>query len=432
VTDNPLQPEINKRFSLNWLIQGAAQHAGMTAHHLVRDELDALDPALVRLYDQYALVNLLQYWHFDGIVLVGWPRRFWRRAATDPGHPFYHHPVLARHGGALAAASRQRARQRRRDKGFWTLRYCFTLRTLYVVHSLRHREASHHPALIELAKKVATIIWGIAPERLVARLTHQVAFGNLTRAKTRGGAAIRACAVGYGGVVRQGDELVVEGRGTNWQLLTKELVKGTAELICLHGLNRLSDDDYAEVIAAADGIDFEPWMLQTGGELWRRLLAVVPPGRPLAQILMHLARLRPGPLETLLLAVLEAPEAARELLANLDTSADDAEPAPARPRRPPEPEPVPTGVLWKRRLRRATPYLLPAAACFVLGTITLSPWVQFGTVLLTLLGLQLLLAGRWVLLVPAFRCPGCWRMIQRPPGWDEVKRCPHCGRVVKG
>jgi acyl-CoA thioesterase-1 len=26
---------------------------------------------------------------------------------------------------------------------------------------------------------------------------------------------------------------------------------------------------------AADGVDFEPWMLQTGGELWRRHLAVL-------------------------------------------------------------------------------------------------------------------------------------------------------------
>src|SRR5438094_8819737 len=95
-----LRGEINKRLTLNWLIQGAAQHAGMTFHHIVRDELDAVDPTLVRLYDQYALINLLQSWPFDAWVLLGSPGRFWRRAASDPRHPFCGHPVLPRYGGA--------------------------------------------------------------------------------------------------------------------------------------------------------------------------------------------------------------------------------------------------------------------------------------------------------------------------------------------
>ena len=106
--------------------------------------------------------------------------------------------------------------------------------------------------------------------------------------------------------------------------MSKELVKGTAELICLHGLNRLTDETYRRVIAAADGIDFEPWMLQTGGELWRRLLAVLPDGRPVAEMLMHLARLPARSLETLILAVIEQPPWASELLAGLDGS--EAEP----------------------------------------------------------------------------------------------------------
>src|SRR5713226_5274533 len=94
MTDEVL--EIQKRLTLNWLIQGAAQHAGMTFHHLVRDELDALDPRLLLLYDQYALINLLQYWHAEGALLLGWPPRFWRSAASDPRHPFFAHPLLSR------------------------------------------------------------------------------------------------------------------------------------------------------------------------------------------------------------------------------------------------------------------------------------------------------------------------------------------------
>ncbi len=71
------------------------------------------------------------------------------------------------------------------------------------------------------------------------------------------------------------------------------------------------------MIEAADGVDFEPWMLQTGGELWRRLLAVAPLRRPIADLLMHIARLPPRSLEALLLAVLEDPPWAAELLGGL-------------------------------------------------------------------------------------------------------------------
>ena len=63
-------------------------------------------------------------------------------------------------------------------------------------------------------------------------------------------------------------------------------------------------------------------MLQTGGELWRRLLALIPVGRPVERVLMHLARLPPKSLETLIAAVLEKPEWARELLGALEEQAE--------------------------------------------------------------------------------------------------------------
>ena len=91
--------EINKRLTLNWLIQGAAQHAGMTAHHLVRDELDAIHSDLVRLYDLCALSNLFQYSSPSAVLLLGWPPRFWKRAASSPSHRFFNHRLLSRHGG---------------------------------------------------------------------------------------------------------------------------------------------------------------------------------------------------------------------------------------------------------------------------------------------------------------------------------------------
>jgi len=312
--------EINKRLTLNWLIQGAAQHAGMTCHHLVRDELDALHPNLLRLYDQYALINLLQYWRFEAAVLMGWPPRFWKRAASKPSHPFFGHPLLSRYGGTLAAAAKQRAIERAKEKGLTRLPVLCGLQVARVIVRLQTLEAGHSQRLIELAKRTTAMVWGIPTDRLDARLTTSVAFGTLRTPQTLRGRMLRGLAVGYGGVMHRDGALQVVARGTNWYLLAKELVKGTAELICLHGLNHLGDDAYEQVMHHADRIEFEPWMLQTGGELWRRLLAVLPDGHSLADMLMHLARLPAPALERLMLAVIEQPECARELLRELGTS----------------------------------------------------------------------------------------------------------------
>ena len=77
------------------------------------------------------------------------------------------------------------------------------------------------------------------------------------RADTFSGRLLRASAVGYGGVVRNGTgpgdadadvrgaTFRVKARAWMWPLLSHELVKGTAELICLHGLNTLDDATYA-------------------------------------------------------------------------------------------------------------------------------------------------------------------------------------------
>jgi hypothetical protein len=71
------------------------------------------------------------------------------------------------------------------------------------------------------------------------------------------------------------------------------------------------------VVDSADRIEFEPWMLQTGGELWRRLLAVIPDRRPTAEVLMLMARLPATTLQSLVQAVIEHPESAKEILASL-------------------------------------------------------------------------------------------------------------------
>jgi hypothetical protein len=311
-------PEIHKRLTLNWLIQGAAQHAGMTFHHLVRDELNALDPGLLRIYDQFALIGLLQYWRAQSTMLLGWPPKFWRRAVSKRSHPFFGHSLLAKYGGMLAEAGRQRALERCKEKGVTCLPFVFSFQTAFLVLRLRALELPHRPRLVQLANESASRVWGIPRERLDGGLVDRIVLGKgVIPARSLRGAVLRACTIGYGGVARRGEALMVVAKATNWQVLTKELVKGTAELICLHGLNHLSEDTYRRVIGVTDTLELEPWMLQSGGELWRRLLTVSPSGRPLARVLMQLARLPADALESVISAVIERPEWAQNRLVEL-------------------------------------------------------------------------------------------------------------------
>ena len=295
--DDAIRAEINKRFTLNWLIQGAAQHAGMTFHYLVRDELNAIEPRLLRFYDQYALINLLQYWRLEAALLFGWPPLFWRRAKAGGRHAFGRHSLLSKYGGMLAAAGKRRAVERCREKGLTRLPFLFSFQLLFVTARLRMLESGHQWELVQLAKQSTSKIWGIPVSRLDGMFGKDLRFASTIKIHSIRGAIMRGAICGLGVVVHNGNTLMVVGRGTNWQLLTKELVKGTAELICLHGLNDLTDDTYREVMNAADRLDYEPWMLQTGGELWRRLLALLPDGQRPADALMYLARLPAADLE---------------------------------------------------------------------------------------------------------------------------------------
>ena len=310
--------EIQKRHTLNWLIQGASQHAGISLHHMVRDDLNALDAKLLRGYDHFALLGLLQYWRGLAVLMVGWPPRFWKRAASQPSHPFYGHPLFSKYGGMLAEAAKQRALVRCKEKGFSALPFAFSFQVVSLLKRLRRLESPHRPRLLQLARQTTSTIWGIPSERLEVELSDGLVIpGDDFPAENTQARMLRNCVIGYGGVARRGRQLIVTGKGITWQLLSKELVKGTAELICLHGLRQLDDHTYRRVIQVTDRIDLEPWMIQSGGELWRRLLAVLPDGCPMARVLMNLARLPADSLHTVLESVIQQSDEAGDRLARL-------------------------------------------------------------------------------------------------------------------
>jgi hypothetical protein len=61
------------------------------------------------------------------------------------------------------------------------------------------------------------------------------------------------------------------------------------------------------VLEVTDHLDLEPWMLQSGGELWRRLLAVLPEGLAVAKAMMHLAKLPTEDLQAVIANIVEEP-----------------------------------------------------------------------------------------------------------------------------
>ena len=307
-----LLDQINKRTTLNLLIQGCAEHAFM-AHNLVRDEIRAIDPDLLELYDRFAAVIPAQYWHWESRLFFGSPTGFWKRIGR-PGHPFKDHRLLARHGHALAEANRRYATERARIRGASHDPVSHCVRLNWALLRLLWKERKHRDELAELAKQATATTWGIDPSRLDAELTLDPSFGEVRRPQTRRGRLLKLSMVAWGGVVRSESGLKVMGKSMFLPSLFHELAKGTAELVCLHGLNALDPETYAVVMESADKVDYEWWELQVGPELWRRLLAAMPEDSSPAKVLMHVARLEPPALDALMHNVVEHPELARRTL----------------------------------------------------------------------------------------------------------------------
>jgi hypothetical protein len=310
--------QINKRLTLNLLIQGAAAHTFLTAHHLVKDSLEAIHPGLTRLYDRCAVSFHLNYFIGDIPLVYGLPSRFWRRT-RGPDHPFHRHRILAERGRELWRASKRFLLKRGWPRGVIGIPGFHYPQEMTLFLKVYRTERDYKRRLAELAKQAIAEVWGIDEDRLDAELTTSVAFGNLRLPRTKIGQMTRQAAIGYGGVELRGDQFTVVAKSWNFPLVVHELSKGTAELVCLHGLNTLDDATYEFATAEADQLEYETWLLQAGPEAWRRFLAAIPPGHTLPATLMHAARLAPAALETLMFAVIDDTPRAQAMLKELAT-----------------------------------------------------------------------------------------------------------------
>jgi hypothetical protein len=307
---------INKRLTLNLFIQGAATHAFLGAHYLVEPELNQLDPQLVPLYDQVAIGAFLLYWHDEVDYGIGRPSRFWRKVKRGR-HLFSRHPLLAKHGESLADAARQHALDKANEKHVFESGDAHDLIVFGAFHTLAECESRVLMPLADLAVQTAAEIWKFDSSRLRGAITPDCEVGNVRTPRTLSGNYLREHSGGWSCVEREGGRLVVHAKGVCWPLLLHELVKGVAEIVCLHGLNTLDRETYASVIDVTDHIEYESWMMQAGSELWRRFLKVKPANRLLAQSLMQIARLEPEPLQQLAFAIVEEPDMAADWLDSL-------------------------------------------------------------------------------------------------------------------
>lgn len=146
--------QINKRITLNLLIQGCAINQLLGIHHLVHQELDELNPSLFSMYDKFISGSMYFYWLMD-----------------------FDNPEM------LMAAS-----------------------------------------------------------------------------------------IGKEEIEWNEDQPEIKAQSMIFPILFHEMTKGVVELICIHGLSDLSEEDQQKVIQYADKIEYEPYHIQVGFILWRKIL----------------------------------------------------------------------------------------------------------------------------------------------------------------
>lgn len=80
-------------------------------------------------------------------------------------------------------------------------------------------------------------------------------------------------------VDRQTDPPTVKARAVNFPVLIHELIKGTLELVALHGRNRDeegNEEDFSDVEESEDTLEKEMWDLRLGPAIWDRIRSKFP------------------------------------------------------------------------------------------------------------------------------------------------------------
>ena len=168
--------------------------------------------------------------------------------------------------------------------------------------------------LEELAKDVCCEAYGIGRELLDGKLTQTPRFGIVREPESEAGKAILECMIGWSAVVRREGKLKVKATATFWPMLVHELIKGSVELICLHGMNSVTDREFEIALERTDHVEYEIPMLQIGGTIFQRFLMARPREISLAECIMHVSKLEPLVLEQFMFHLFESPNRATDMV----------------------------------------------------------------------------------------------------------------------
>ena len=116
---------------------------------------------------------------------------------------------------------------------------------------------------------------------------------------------------------QQSGEMMVVARAVIFPVLVQELVKGTMEMLSLHGLNQMDPETYKAVTQHADKLEDEVMQIQVGPALWNRFLKVVPKGETLSRVIAALAKRPADEVNYIVSSVVTHPEDAQEMLTRL-------------------------------------------------------------------------------------------------------------------
>ncbi len=103
----------------------------------------------------------------------------------------------------------------------------------------------------------------------------------------------------------QQDTPMVVAKAVCFPVLVQELIKGTMELLSMHGLQHLSRGQLKSLYKQADKLEDEPYLIQIGPHLWRSFLKVVPKDSKLANVVARLATKEPQFVHNLLSELIE-------------------------------------------------------------------------------------------------------------------------------
>ena len=303
---------VNKRLTLNLLIQGAATHGHWAAHQLVAKELADIDPELFDTYGEMMIRSRLGYWVGGIPSIMGSALRFWWK--IQEGHEFGYHPFLVKHGYSIAQETRSDVLKRCEEADIPINGFLNETRGIMVYQKAIQLEILNLEPLEELAKDVCCEAYGIGRELLDGKLTQTPRFGIVREPESEAGKAILECMIGWSAVVRREGKLKVKATATFWPMLVHELIKGSVELICLHGMNSVTDREFEIALERTDHVEYEIPMLQIGGTIFQRFLMARPREISLAECIMHVSKLEPLVLEQFMFHLFESPNRATDMV----------------------------------------------------------------------------------------------------------------------